>query len=430
MALGEAGALGFCQAMDIGGIETFYRGEYGRILATVIGLVGDFELAEEAVQDAFAVALEQWPREATPQNPRAWIVSVARHKAIDRIRRRARFDERQHEIKRLAEIESASDDDAGGLAVPDERLSLIFTCCHPALAHDAQVPLALRTLCGLTTEEIARAFVVPVPTMAQRLVRAKRKISAARIPYQVPPPEALGERLEAVMAVIYLVFNEGYAASSGTRLLRTDLSSEAIRLGRILVELMPAYREPRGLLALMLLHHARRDARLDANGDVVVLENQDRSRWYRNEIAEGLMLVAEAMSSPAPGPYALQAALAAEHSRAVRNEDTDWRMIALLYEQLAAINPTPVIELNRAVAIAMAYGYERGLSLIEALEKQGELDEYFLFHAAKGDLERRMEKWSAASESYRRALDLVGTEPERRFLKRRLDEVKSHLIIS
>jgi RNA polymerase sigma-70 factor, ECF subfamily len=411
--------------MDTGAIDKFYREQFGRILATVIGLVGDFDLAEEATQEAFATALEQWPREGTPGNPRAWIVSVARHKAIDRIRRRTRFDERQDELQRLIELESAADDEgAEESGVPDERLSLIFTCCHPAIARDAQVALALRTLCGLTTEEIARAFVLPTPTMAQRLVRAKRKISAARIPYQVPPPETLAERLDAVMTVIYLVFNEGYGASSGDTLLRTDLSAEAIRLGRILVELMPAYREPRGLLALMLIQNSRRDARIDVNGDVVLMEDQDRSRWYREEIVEGLKLTDEAMRSNEPGPYALQAAIASEHARAARAEDTNWRAIADLYGLLAEQRPSPVVELNRAVAVAMAEGPERGLELIAALQRRRSLDEYFLFWSAKGELERRLGRFKEAADSYRRALSLVGTAPERRFLQKRLDQIQ------
>ena len=413
--------------MTSGAIESFYREEYGRILATVIGLVTDFDLAEEAVQDAFAIALEQWPREGMPHNPRAWIVSVARHKAIDRIRRRARFAERQDEIKRLLELESVGEVESEDRAVPDERLNLIFTCCHPALAREVQVPLALRTLCGLTTEEIARAFVVPVPTMAQRLVRAKRKISTAGIPYQVPPAETLAERLDAVMAVIYLVFNEGYAASSGLELLRTDLSSEAIRLGRILVDLLPTYLEPRGLLALMLLHHARRDARIDSNGDIVLLEDQDRARWHQNEIAEGLAHSAAAMRVTAPGAYAIQSAIAAEHARPTRSDVTDWRSIAELYDQLTAINPTPVVKLNRAVAIAMAENLEHGLVLIAELELSGELDDYFLLHAAKADLARRLGRFDAAAQSYRRALDLAGTEPEQRFLSRRLAEAAKNL---
>jgi len=410
--------------MDTGAIEKFYREQSGRILATVIGLVGDFDLAEEATQEAFATALEQWPREGMPDNPRAWVVSVARHKAIDRIRRRTRFQERQDELQRLIELDAADDDDAEESGVPDERLSLIFTCCHPAIARDAQVALALRTLCGLTTEEIARAFVMPTTTMAQRLVRAKRKISAARIPYQVPPPETLAERLEAVMTVIYLVFNEGYVASSGDNLLRTDLSAEAIRLGRILAELMPTHSEPRGLLALMLLQNSRRDARVDANGDVVLMEDQDRSRWHREEIIEGLKLTTEAMESREPGPHAIQAAIASEHARAARAEDTNWRSIAELYGMLALRRPSPVVELNRAVAVAMAEGPEHGLALIATIQRRGALDEYFLMWSAKGDLERRLGRFKESSESYQRALALAGTAPERRFLRKRLEEIE------
>ncbi len=411
--------------MDTGAIEKFYHEQFGRILATVISLVSDFDLAEEATQEAFATALEQWPREGMPTNPRAWIVSVARHKAIDRIRRRTRFEERLDELQRLIELESAPDDDgAEESGVPDERLSLIFTCCHPAIARDAQVALALRTLCGLTTEEIARAFVMPTPTMAQRLVRAKRKITAACIPYQVPPPETLAERLDAVMTVIYLVFNEGYGASSGNNLLRTDLSAEAIRLGRILAELMPAHSEPRGLLALMLIQNSRRDARVDANGDLVLMEDQDRSRWHRGEIVEGLRLTAEAMQSARPGPYALQAAIASEHARAARAEDTNWASIAMLYGMLAEQRPSPVIDLNRAVAVAMADGPDRGLELIAAIQLRRALDDYFLMWAAKGDLERRLGRFKESSESYRRALSLAGTAPERRFLQKRLDELQ------
>ncbi len=411
--------------MDTGAIDNFYREQFGRILATVIRLVGDFDLAEEATQEAFATALEQWPGEGMPGNPRAWVISVARHKAIDHIRRRARFEERQGELQRLIELENApADDGAHESGVPDERLSLIFTCCHPAIARDAQVALALRTLCGLTTEEIARAFVMPTPTMAQRLVRAKRKITAARIPYQVPPPETLAERLDAVMTVIYLVFNEGYGASSGDTLLRTDLSAEAIRLGRILVELMPALAEPHGLHALMLIQNSRRDARVDANGDLVLMEDQDRSRWHGEEIVEGLRLTAEAMRSGQPGPYALQAAIASEHARASRAEDTDWRSIAKLYGMLVEQRPSPVIELNRAVAVAMAEGPERGLELIAAIQRRRALRDYFLMWSAKGDLERRLGRFKAAADSYRRALELVGTAPERRFLQKRIDEVE------
>ncbi|MGC1400005.1 RNA polymerase sigma factor [Candidatus Binatus sp.] len=409
------------------GIESFYREEFGRILATLIRVLSDFDLAEDAAQDAFASAVEQWHRDGLPENPRAWIIGVARHKAIDRIRKQTRFNDRREELIRMAESGGDDDEiDAAG-ALPDERLRLIFTCCHPALADDARVALSLRTLCGLTTEEIARAFLTAPATMAQRLVRAKRKIRAARIPYEVPSPELIAERLDAVMAVIYLVFNEGYAASSGDRLLRTDLCAEAIRLARMLVALMPTEAEPRGLLAMMLLHDARRDARIDERGELVLLEEQDRARWDRTQIAEGLIHSEAAMGANAQGPYAIQSAIAAVHSRAESAAATDWRAIADLYARLTAIRPSPVIELNRAVAVAMADGPDAGLELIDTIAASGELHDYYLMWSARADLLRRLRRWSEAAESYRAALARVGSAPERRFLRRRLEEMSAKI---
>jgi RNA polymerase sigma-70 factor, ECF subfamily len=406
-------------------IASLYREHYGRILATLIRGLGNFELAEDAMQDAFAAAVEQWPREGVPKNPPAWLASTARHKAIDKARRQSWFGARRDEIQRLIELEMSSDSNDDTDSFPDERLRLIFTCCHPAINRAAQVALSLRTLCGLTTEEIARAFITPAATMAQRIVRAQRKIRTAGIPYEVPPNEALPERLESVMAVIYLVFNEGYRASSGDAVVRNDLCAEAIRLARILVMLMPHESEARGLLALMLLHDSRRETRADANGDLILLEDQDRARWDHRQIVEGLTLVKETMSMGTPGPYAIQAAIAAEHARARRSEDTDWASIAGLYAMLMEMQPTAIIALNHAVAIAMAYGPAHGLGLIAELEASGELDDYYLMWSAKAELLRRMSDFDAAASSYRRALAAVSNSADRRFLERRLAEVES-----
>ncbi len=406
-------------------VEAVYRSDWGRIVATLISLLGDFDLAEEYAQEAFAAALDQWPASGVPEQPRAWIVQTARHKAIDRLRRHTLFTEKiQPELARgLAPATAEPELDVS--EIPDERLRLIFTCCHPALATEAQVALTLRTLCGLETEEIARAFLVPVATMAQRLVRAKRKIRDARIPYVVPEPRELRERLEAVLTVIYLVFNEGYAATRGERLIRADLSAEAIRLGRLVRSLMspqpPA--EATGLLALMLLHDARRESRTDEEGDVVVLEEQDRSRWNQEQIAEALPLVAEAQRAGA-GSYTLQAAIAAEHCKAKRPHDTDWRRIVGLYDLLERLEPSSVVALNRAVAVAMAEGPRSGLALVDALAAGGDLDNYHLLHAARADLLRRLGSREESSKSYMRALELVTNERERRYLERRLREVQ------
>jgi len=407
-------------------IASLYREYYGRILASLIRALGSFELAEDALQDAFAAAVEQWPRAGTPNNPAGWIASTARHKAIDKARRQSWFNERRDEISRLIEFEMTSDPDHHADSFPDERLRLIFTCCHPALNQEAQIALSLRTLCGLTTEEIARAFLTPAATMAQRIVRAQRKIRRAGIPYEVPSGDALPERLESAMAVIYLVFNEGYAASAGDAVVRRDLCAEAIRLARILSALMPHQAEARGLLALMLLHDSRRDTRSDASGDLILLEDQDRNRWDHRQITEGLALVAAASEDSAPGPYAIQAAIAAEHARAKRYEDTDWARIAELYAMLLEMRPSSVIALNHAVAIAMAYGPREGLALIESIEALGELDDYYLMWSAKADLHRRMGNFSDSASAYRRALELATSTPDRRFLVRRLKEVLQH----
>ncbi|MGZ9067272.1 MAG: RNA polymerase sigma factor [Burkholderiales bacterium] len=400
-------------------VESVYRNESRRVLATLIRLLGSFDLAEEALHDAFTAAVEQWEREGVPANPRAWLVSAGRFKAIDKIRRRARFDESVAELMREldedAEIAPEPDEDH----LEDDRLRLTFTCCHPALQPDAQVALTLREVCGLATEEIARAFFTAPPTIAQRIVRAKAKIRDARIPYKVPSRDELPERLDAVLRVVYLVFNEGYYASSGAALTRHDLSGEAIRLGRLIVELLP---EPEavGLLALMLLQESRRAARASAQGDLVLLEDQDRTLWNPEQIAEGLALVEQALSSRRFGPYTLQAAIAAVHSQARSAAETDWPQIVALYELLAGVSPSPVVELNRAVALAMRDGPEAGIALIEAILAEGDLNDYHLAHAARADLYRRLGRTAEARASYQRALELARQEPERRFLQKRL----------
>jgi RNA polymerase sigma-70 factor (ECF subfamily) len=404
-------------------LESLYREEWRRVLATTVRLTGDFDLSEEAVQDAFVAALEQWPRDGAPANPYAWLVSTARNRVVDQLRRRARFIEKQHEVERLAALHE-SEIDLSEAAMLDDQLRLIFTCCHPALALEAQVALTLRTVCGLTTEEIARGFLVPVATMAQRLVRVKRKIRDARLPFAVPPRERLAERLDGVMLVVYLVFTEGYAATSGKVWIRRQLCEEAIRLGRLLCELIPRNPELRALLALMLLHDSRRIARAGPDDEIVTLEEQNRELWDRREIAEGVPLLESALREGATGVYALQAAIAALHARAQSVKETDWAQIARLYDALVRKQPSPVVELNRAAAIAMAEGPSSGLVLIDELEMNGELAEYHLLPAARADLLRRDGRWREAAEAYRRALTLVASDPERRYLSRRLAEVE------
>ena len=404
-------------------LDAVYRAESGRILATLIRLLGDLDTAEDAMHDAFAAALERWPRDGMPDNPRAWLISAGRFKAIDALRRRARFDASEERIAEGFETADEAPSFERDESVEDDRLRLIFTCCHPSLPAEGRVALTLREVCGLTTEEIARAFLTPAPTLAQRIVRAKARIREARIPYRAPPAEELPERLGPVLQVVYLVFNEGYSASSGTSLTRADLSAEAIRLGRLLLELLP---EPEvlGLLALMLLHESRRAARTSPTGELVLLEQQDRSQWNRDWIAEGMGLVERALSSRRFGPYTLQAAIAAVHSEAPDAASTDWAQIAALYGRLERAAPSPVVTLNRAVAVAMRDGPAAGLALIDALLARGELADYHLAHSARADLCRRLGLKSEARLAYERALALACLEPERRFLQKRLRELE------
>jgi RNA polymerase sigma-70 factor, ECF subfamily len=404
-------------------VDAIYRSESRRVLATLIRLLGSFDLAEEALHDAFAAAIEQWPREGVPGNPRAWLVSTGRFKAIDRIRRRALHDASLARIAAELDPDAEIASEASDESVADDRLRLIFTCCHPALAPDAQVALTLREICGLTTEEIARAFLTAAPTLAQRIVRAKNKIRDARIPYVVPAREDLPERLESVLRVIYLVFNEGYAASAGASLMRHDLSAEAIRLARLVIELLPEP-EAMGLLALMLLHESRRAARATPDGDLILLEGQDRTLWNQEQIAEGSAWVERALASRRIGPYSIQAAIAAVHAKAATPAATDWAQIVALYDLLARIEVSPVVDLNRAVAVAMRDGPARGLALIEAILERGDLTNYGLAHAARADLHRRLGERTQARAAYRRALELTEQAPQRRFLERRLRELE------
>jgi RNA polymerase sigma-70 factor (ECF subfamily) len=405
-------------------IETLYRSESGRILATLARLLGDLDVAEEAMHEAFAAALSVWPRSGVPRNPRPWLISTARFKAIDTLRRRARFDASQDELVRYLEAqwssaESSSEEDS----LEDDRLRLIFTCCHPSLAPEARVALTLREVCGLTTEEIAKAFLITPRTLAQRIVRAKARIREARIPYEVPTPQELPERLGAVLQVIYLVFNEGYSAAAGTEVTRAELTGEAIRLGRLLTELRP---EPEviGLLSLMLLQESRHAARTSPTGELILLENQDRSLWNREQIAEGVSLLEKALKSRRFGSYTLQAAIAAVHAEAKSVPATDWRQIVALYDRLVRIQPSPVVELNRAVAIAMRDGPEAGLTHIDAVLEHGELANYYLAHSARADMYRRLGRTAEARASYEKALALTQQEPERQFLRERIRQLK------
>jgi RNA polymerase sigma-70 factor, ECF subfamily len=403
-------------------VDAVYRSESRQVLATLIRLLGDFDAAEEALHDAFTVAVEQWARDGVPANPRAWLVSTGRHKAIDAMRRRARFDASRTELAKQLESSPSDAEEWDEESVADDRLRLIFTCCHPALPPGAQAAMTLREVCGLTTDEIARAFLTRPSTVAQRIVRAKAKVRDARIPYVVPSETDLPDRLDAVLRVVYLVFNEGYSASSGGSLTRPDLSGEAIRLGQLLVELLP---EPEavGLLALMLLHDSRRAARTSPTGELILLDDQDRSLWNRDQIAEGASLVKQALSSRRIGPYTIQAAIAAVHAEALNAAATDWARIVGLYDVLVQADPSPVVELNRAVAVAMRDGPLAGLELVDAILARGDLENYHLAHAARADLCRRLGRTAEASASYERALGLTKQEPERRFLERRLAEL-------
>lgn len=403
-------------------VDGVYRSDSRQVLATLIRLLKDFDLAEEALHEAFTAALEQWPRKGLPANPRAWLVSTGRFKAIDRLRRGARYNTSLTEFAREFEATTSDPTEYDDEHIADDRLRLIFTCCHPALRPEARIALTLREVCGLTTEEVARAFLTSPPTVAQRIVRAKAKIRDARIPYEVPPPSELPDRLDTVLHVIYLVFNEGYSTSSGAALTRADLSSEAIRLGRLLADMLPDP-EVRGLLALMLLHESRRPARTSATGELVLLEQQDRSHWNRQYIAEGVALVEQALSSRRFGPYTLQAAIVAVHAEASDAASTDWAQIVALYDLLARADPSPVVALNRAVAVAMRDGPAAGLNLVNAILARGELTDYHLAHSARADLYRRLGDKTEARASYERALALTRQEPERRFLEKRLTEL-------
>jgi RNA polymerase sigma-70 factor, ECF subfamily len=405
--------------------EQFHREEAGRILSTLIRLLGDFDLAEEALQEAYLVALQKWSVEGLPANPRAWLISTARHKAIDRLRRSQNLAKKSEEIARTSELLTRPESDAEEEMLPDDRLRLIFTCCHPALPVEARVALTLRTVCGITTEEVSKAFLVPNAVMAKRLVRAKNKIRDAGIAYRVPLPEELAERLDAVLLVVYLIFNEGYLASSGDTLIRRELCGEAIRLGRIVCELLPREAEVRALLGLMLLHDSRRDARVSADGQLVLLEEQDRSLWHAEQIREGTELTQTALRRGAAGAYALQESIAALHANARSASETDWMQIAGLYDLLVRVHPSAVIEVNRAVAIAMAQSCEEGLRLLDELGEREELAEFYLLPAGQADLLRRLGRWSEAAVKYRRALELTTNDIERRFLRRRLVEVES-----